>query len=414
MSLDEHTDLIEEGTASIQLATRVPSDAGVRPELFDVIVVGGGQAGLSVGYHLARADARFVILDAHERIGDAWRKRWDSLRLFTPAKFDGLDGMPFPAPRNYYPTKDEMANYLEAYARRFRLPVRTGVRVERLFRRGELYVVKAGDVELEARQVVVAMAKYQHAQVPDFAASLAAEITQLHALDYRNLRQLKPGRVLLVGQGNSGADIALETAAGGHETWLAGRDNGDIPFRPERFLGRNVLVPLLLGVVFHHVLTVDTALGRKARPAVLAKGGPRIRVKARDLDAAGVVRAPRVVGARDGLPLLEGGRTLEVDNVIWCTGFRPGFEWIELPIFDSHGEPNHRSGVVEGQPGLYFVGLLFLHAMSSSMVWGVGRDAARIVAAIEARLADGRAAGACRTQESASEPEDEAVHGGLP
>jgi putative flavoprotein involved in K+ transport len=414
MNRNEHTDLIEEGTASIQLATHAPREAGTRREAFDVVIVGGGQAGLSVGYHLARAGARFVILDAHERVGDAWRKRWDSLRLFTPAKFDALDGMPFPAPRNYFPTKDEMASYLEAYARRFRLPVRTGVRVERLFKRGDVYVVKAGDLEIEARQVVVAMAKYQRAKAPDFAASLSADILQLHSFDYRNLRQLKPGGVLLVGQGNSGADIALETASGGHETWIAGRDNGDIPFRPERFLGRNVFVPLLLGFVFHHVLTVNTPLGRKARPAVLAKGGPRIRVKARDLEAAGVRRAPRVVGVREGLPLLADGRTLEVSNVIWCTGFHPGFQWIELPIFDTHGEPNQRSGVVDGQPGLYFVGLPFLHAMSSSMVWGVGRDAARIAAAIEARLAEHRAAVACRTRDSARELGDDAVHGGLP
>ena len=381
MPSSEATRLIEEGAASIELAT--PPRRAVVAEVFDVLVIGGGQAGLSAGYHLARAGARFVILEAQEGVGQAWRKRWDSLRLFTPAKYDGLDGMPFPAPRNYFPTKDEMASYLETYARHFRLPVRTGVRVERLFERGGRYVAQAGNREFEAAQVVVAMAKYQRPQLPRFASSLSADITQLHSTDYRNLGQLQPGAVLLVGAGNSGADIALEIARGGHKTWIAGRDNGELPFRPERFLGRNVFMPLLLGLVFRHVLTIKTPLGRKVRTALLTKGGPRIRVKTRDLSAAGVERAPRVVGVRDGKPLLEDGRTLTVGNLIWCTGFHPGFDWIELPIFDERGDPKHRGGVVTGQPGLYFLGLPFLHSMSSSMVQGVGRDAARIVAAIK-------------------------------
>jgi len=290
--------------------------------------------------------------------------------------------MPFPAPRNYFPTKDEMADYLEEYARRFRLPVRTGTRVDRVFDRGGRYVVQAGHCELEARQVVIAMTKYQRTKVPSFAGSLPSDIVQLHSMDYRNVGQLQPGSVLLVGAGNSGADIALETARAGHRTWMAGRDPGQIPFRGERFLGRNVFMPLLLGLVFRHLLTVKTPFGRKMRPAVLSKGGLRIRVKTSDLAAAGVQGAPRVVGVRNGKPLLQDGRTLTVGNVVWCTGFHPGFDWIELPIFDEHGHPKHRSGVVEGQRGLYFVGLPFLHSMSSSMIHGVGRDAARIVATI--------------------------------
>ena len=385
MTFDDATQLIEEGSAAMHLARRPPRPAPVERESFDVIVIGGGQAGLSVGYHLARTGARFVILDASARIGDGWRNRWSSLRLFTPAKFDGLDGMPFPAPRNYFPTKDEMASYLEVYARHFHLPVRSGVRVERLYKRGERYVVRAGSLELEARQVVVAMAKYQRPKRPDFASALSGEITQLHSIDYRTVAQLRPGGVVLVGAGNSGADIALEIARAGHETWLAGRDTGQLPFRPERFFGRNVFMPLLLGFVFRHVLTVNTPLGRKARPSILAHGGPRIRVKHADLMRAGVKRAPRVAGVRDGLPLLADGRTLGVANVIWCSGFHPGFEWIELPVFASDGAPKHRSGVVEGESGLYFVGLPFLHSMSSSMIQGVGRDAARIVKAIESR-----------------------------
>jgi putative flavoprotein involved in K+ transport len=374
--------LIEEGAAAMELAGLNTRNAERRRESFDVIVIGGGQAGLSVGYHLAQAGARFVILDANQRVGDSWRKRWDSLRLFTPAKVDGLVGMPFPAPRNYFPTKDEMADYLESYAARFELPVRSGVRVDRLFKRGARYIAQAGALELEADQVVVAMAGYQRAKVPAFAAALASRIVQMHSSEYVNPNQLQAGATLLVGAGNSGADIALETARAGYETWVSGPDTGHVPFRPEQFLGRNVLMPLLLRFVFHRVLTVRTPLGRKVRRKVLSKGTPLIRVKPNDLAAAHVQRVPRVVGVRDGRPELEDGRTLDVANIIWCSGFHAGFDWIDLPVFGEQGEPLHQAGVVESQPGLYFVGLTFLYAMSSSMIHGVGRDAARIVAAM--------------------------------
>ena len=383
---DQAADLIEEGTASMQLAGLTTRNSAPKRETFDVIVIGGGQAGLSVGYYLARAGVRFTILDANERVGDSWRKRWDSLRLFTPAKLDGLVGMPFPAPGNAFPTKDEMADYLEAYAARFRLPVRNGVRVDRLFKRGGRYVVKAGAVELEAGQVVVAMASYQRPKVPAFAASLSSQSRQMHSNDYRNLAQLRPGGVVLVGAGNSGADIAMETARGGHRTWISGRDTGHVPFRPEGLLGRNLLAPLVLRFVFHRLLTVRTPLGRKVRPSVLAKGAPLIRVKPKDLAAAHVQRVPRVVGVQGGQPLLENGQTLDVANVIWCSGFHPAFDWIDLPVFGDGGELLHQGGLVESQPGLYFVGLTFLYAMSSSMIHGVGRDAARIVKVITGRI----------------------------
>src|SRR5579884_417399 len=181
---------------------------GVRePERIQTIVIGGGQAGLSVGYHLARRGLPFVILDANERIGDSWRKRWDSLRLFTPARYDGLAGMPFPAPAFTFVTKDEMADYLEAYAARFALPVRTGVRVDRLSRHGDRFDVTAGGLRFEAENVVVAMSNYQQPRVPPFAHELDPGISQLHSSEYRNPSQLRDGSVLIVGAGNSGAEI---------------------------------------------------------------------------------------------------------------------------------------------------------------------------------------------------------------
>lgn len=355
------------------------------PERIQTVVIGGGQAGLSVGYHLARRGVPFVILEAHERIGDAWRKRWDSLRLFTPARFDGLVGMPFPASPHSFPTKDEMADYLEAYAARFRLPVRTGLKVDRVSRRGDGFLVTAGDVSFEAEQVVVAMATYQKPQVPAFAPQLDPGIVQLHSSDYRNPGQLREGGVLVVGAGNSGAEIALELARRGHPTWMSGRAVGQVPFRVNGLPARLFLLPLVLRVLFHRVLTVDTPVGRKVRPKIVSQGGPLIRVKSRDLAAAGIERVPRTVGVRDGRPVLEDGRVLDVANVVWCTGFHPGFSWIDLPVLGERGEPVHERGIVPKEPGLGFVGLHFLYAMSSTMIHGVGRDAEHIAEAIARR-----------------------------
>lgn len=368
--------LIEEGEAFRRL------HAKPHRRRFDVIVIGGGQAGLSVGYHLKKQGLDFVILDASARVGDAWRKRWDTLRLFTPARYDGLDGLPFPGPPDALPTKDEMADYLERYAAHFQLPVRSGVRVDRLSRKGERYLVEAGELTFEAEHVVVAMASYQGPKVPRFAKELSPEIVQLHSSEYRGPSQLEPGGVLLVGAGNSGAEIAMETV-GEHPTWLAGRDVGQIPFSSEKRWVQRIVLWLLFRVLFHHVFTVRTPIGRKVRAKMLGAGGPRIRQRRTDLDRAGVRLAPRVTGVKDGLPLLSDGRTLEVRNVIWCTGFDPGLSWIDLPVFDDDGAPRHRSGVVESEPGLYFVGQHFQHALSSTMIHGVGRDAARMVGAIE-------------------------------
>lgn len=353
------------------------------PEYVNTVVIGAGQAGLSVGYHLRRTGRSFVILEANDRVGDTWRRRWDSLRLFTPARYDGLVGMPFPAPPHSFPTKDEMADYLEAYAARFDLPIRTGAMVKRVAREGRRYVIDAGASRFEADHVVIAMANYQAPRGPSFGRELDPAIVQLHSSAYRNPAQLKDGPVLVVGAGNSGAEIALELART-HPTSLAGRDTGHVPFRIDALSGR-LLVPLVLRVLFHRILTVRTPLGRKVRPKMLKQGGPLIRVKPAQLAAASVERTPRVVGVQGGLPLLEDGRILDVSNVIWCTGFRPGFSWIDLPIFGDDDEPNHESGVVRDEPGLYFVGLHFLHAFSSTMIHGVGRDAERIAGVIDAR-----------------------------
>jgi putative flavoprotein involved in K+ transport len=380
---------------------REASMAEREPEPIETVVIGGGQAGLSVGHHLARRGRRFLILDANQRVGDAWRRRWDSLRLFTPARYDALAALPFPAPAHSFPTKDQVADYLEAYAARFQLPVRTGVRVDRLWRDDGRFVVATGDRSWAADNVVVAMSTFQVPRVPSFAAELDPAILQLHSSGYRRPSQLREGPTLVVGAGNSGAEIALEIA-GRHPTWLAGKESGHVPFRIEGAAARYVFQPLLFRVVGHRVLTVDTPIGRRLRPRLLAHGAPLVRVKPKDLTAAGIQRVPRVVGVRDGHPLMADQRVLEVANVVWCTGSGPDFSWIDLPVFgEREHEPEHHRGVVASQPGLYFVGLSFLYAMSSGFLPGVDRDAEHVVQAILAgagRTADNGARRPMRTR----------------
>ena len=326
----------------------------------------------------------FIILDANERIGDSWRNHWDSLHLFTPARYCGLDGMSFPAPPHSFPSKDEMADYLDSYAKRFDLPVRNGIKIDRLSKDGEQFVLTAGNLQFEANNVVVAMSEWQKPRVPPFANELDPGIVQMHSSAYRNPSQLRDGAVLVVGAANSGAEIARDVAPG-HTTWLSGNHPGHVPFRIEGFLGRLILVRLVLGVLFHRILTIDTPIGRKMRPKLLAHGMPLVRTKPEDLDAVGIKRVPRTVGVQDGLPLLEDGSVLDIANVIWCNGFQPGFSWIDSPIFGSHQRPANKRGVVSSEPGLYFVGLTFLYAVSSSEIHGVGRDAAFIARKIAAR-----------------------------
>ena len=356
----------------------------MKTDSYETIVIGGGQAGLSVGYHLAKRNLRFVILDENERVGDAWRKRWDSLRLFTPACLNGLPGMPFDAPKWSFPTKDEMGEYLEAYAERFSLPVRTGVRVEGVTQDEGRFVVSLGDERLEARNVVVATGALRVPKLPPFAAELDPRIVQLHSADYRNPSQLLDGDVLVVGVGNSGAEIAYELAET-RRCLLAGASKGEIPaphgsrrfrvmFRAIRFFG-------------HRVLRTDTRIGRKVGPKVAAKGPPLIRRKGADFAEVGIERIARVSGVQDGLPLLEDGRVLDVRNVVWCTGFRTDFSWIDLPAFDQEGRPLHERGVVESVRGLYFAGLIFQYSLTSDVLPNGGRDAEYVARHIATRQA---------------------------
>ena len=339
-------------------------------EHFETVVIGGGQAGLNVGYELAKRGQPFVILDANERIGDAWRKRWDSLRLFTPAHFSRLPGLKFSAFNWSFPTKDEMANYLEAYAARFELPVRTGVTVDRLSKVNGRFVVSAGESRFEAENVIVATGACQIPAIPAFAGELDPRIVQIHSGEYRNPSQLHEGDVLLVGAGNSGAEICVELAHS-HRCILAGPEVGEIPVQ-------HGTLPARLGFrvyrfLMHRVVKVSNRIGRKV--AATHGADPLVRTRSKDILAAGVERAPRVTGVEGGRPVLEDGRVLDVANVVWCTGFRTDFSWIDLSVLDEAGSPRHIRGVVAAEPGLYFLGLDFLYSASSSVLPGRGRDA---------------------------------------
>jgi putative flavoprotein involved in K+ transport len=343
-------------------------------EQFETVIIGGGQAGLAVAYCLKKQGRPAVILDENERVGDSWRRRWDSLRLFTPAKYDSLPGWRFPARRWSFPTKDEMADYLEGYAARFELDVRSGLKVERLAKEDGRFVIRTGAGAFEADNVIVATGAHRRPKVPSFGRDLDPRIVQLHSSEYVSPAQLREGPVLVVGLGNSGAEIAYELVRT-RPTVVSGKEHGEIPV-PHGSVRARFLLPVIrfLG---HRVLTKRTPIGRKIGPKA-TETTPLIRIKSKHLAEAGVERGGRVVGARDGLPLLEDDRVLDVANVVWCTGFREDFSWIDLPVFDEDGKPRHDRGVVEAEPGLYFMGLLFQYAVTSDVLPGVGRDAERI------------------------------------
>ncbi|HET7362318.1 MAG TPA: NAD(P)-binding domain-containing protein [Burkholderiales bacterium] len=348
---------------------------------YDTLVIGAGQAGLAAGYHLKRAGLRFMLLDAAEEIGAAWKERWDSLRLFTPARYNALPGMAFPGERYSLPTKDEVAGYLKAYAQRFDLPVRLRTPVSGLRAADGRYIVSAGGESFTARSVIVATGANQQPYLPAFAAELGSHIVQLHSSAYRRPTQLPEGSVLVVGAGNSGAQIALELAASGRKVVLSGPDTGSLP---RRLLGRDIydwLWPTIMRP------SVDSALGRRLMQGRLFAGDPLVGMSAKSLARPRLERAGKTVGARGGLPLLADGRVLaDIAAIVWCTGFRPDFSWIELPVLGLDGYPRHRRGIAQDVRGLAFLGMRYQYRMGSALLGGVGEDAAYVAAEIASFL----------------------------
>jgi putative flavoprotein involved in K+ transport len=338
----------------------------------DTVIIGAGQSGLALGYYLAQQHRNFVILDAGARVGDAWRSRWDSLRLFTPAKYDGLPGRSFPGDPLAFPTKDEQADYLEDYASRFHLPVRPDTAVTRLGHDGQRFHVTAGAQRWTAANVVLATGACHLPKRPRFAAELQSDVLQLHSRDYKNPAQLAPGPVLVVGAGNSGAEIALDTSRT-HETWLAGTPSGELPFRHGRTAARFFLPVIRFAGMY--VLNTNTPVGRKVLPKMATTATPLIRTKLADLGAAGVHLVPRLTGAQDGEVILDDGQSLPVANVIWCTGFTENYPWLDISALPANWREQQHRGIVDALPGLYLLGKDFIFSAASDTLPGVCRDA---------------------------------------
>jgi putative flavoprotein involved in K+ transport len=367
-----------EPVATMAASSPIIASRASRIESYDTIIVGGGQAGLAAGYHLAQRDADFVILDSAERVGDSWRHRWDSLRLFTPAAYSGLPGMGFPAAPMHLPDKDEVADYLERYAQRFDLPVRGDTRVDSLGWDGERYVLSSGRTIYQANSVIVATGPFQRPRVPSLASQLPRSIHQIHSSEYRNPLELPTGSVLVVGVGNSGAQIALELAAS-RQVWLSGRESG---YLRRRVLGRDIYK--WIWPVFT-MFSADTRIGRRMRDRSRTTTDPLIGIQPSQLSTAGITRVGKLAEVRDGVPYCE-GIPIDPDVVVWSTGFTPDYSWIRLPIFGDDGYPRHERGAALGAPGLYFLGLRFQHRRTSALIGGVGADAAYVADLISQSL----------------------------
>jgi putative flavoprotein involved in K+ transport len=351
--------------------TRNPARA-----LLDVVVVGGSQAGLAMAWHLTQQGVRFVVLEAGPEVGHVWRNRWDTLKLFTPAQYDALPGMPFPAPADTYPTKDPVADYLQAYVAAFELPVRLDARVTSLTRTDEGFEVHTADATYRARQVVVATGPFQVPFVPPMAAKLDPAVAQVHSAAYRNPQALPEGPVLVVGGGNSGFQIAEELAATRQVDLSIATT---YPMLPQRLAGRDLFWWLTrLGLMR---VTASSRLGRR----VSGRGEFVIGTNRRRLQRKGVRFRPRLVDAEGRTARFADHSLLEnVGVVVWATGYRPDYGWIHIPGVVREGHVVHRRGVTE-VPGLYFLGLSWQHTRGSALLGFVNDDAAWLADQIATR-----------------------------
>src|SRR4051794_19686343 len=347
---------------------------------FDVIGIGASQAGLALGHHLAARGADFVLLDAGPEIGASWRNRWDSLRLFSPAQYDSLPGLPFPAPADSHPTKDEVADYLAAYARHFALPVRLNSPVLRLHREDDgTFAVSTPTEVLRARQVVVATGPFQTPTVPAIAGELDPSVLQLHSAGYRNPGQLPAGsRVLVVGAANSGLQIADELADRCAVTVAVGSEPVQLP---QRIAGRDLFFWLTRSGFF--TVPADSRIARRLR----ARGDLVIGTRSSELRRRGVAFRPRLTRFAGRTATFADGSAIEVDAVVWATGYRTDYSWLHVPgVIDDSGAVRHTAGVTD-VPGLYFLGLPGQPARGSALLGFVGGDAATLASRMAADAA---------------------------
>jgi putative flavoprotein involved in K+ transport len=344
----------------------------------DVIVVGGGQAGLALGYHLSKQGRNFTILEAASEPAAAWRERWDSLKLFTSARYDGLPGMDFPGDPDRYPSRDEVADYLTEYARRFALPVELNSRVTAVRRQGDRYAVELDDRTYDAGQVVIATGPFQTPVVPRLARDLGDEVVQMHSTAYRSPDSIPEGRVLVVGGGNTGFQVAQELSASREVHLSIG--SRQMPL-PQRILGRDLFWYLEKTGLIRK--TLDSRMGRRmAERDTLIGSAPRRLRKQHGVELHG-----RAVSADGSTVRFDDGTRLDVAGVVWATGFRADHSWIDVPVFDGDGRVIHERGVTQ-VPGLYFIGMLWQHTRGSALLGWVKDDAEYIAGRIEATRAD--------------------------
>jgi putative flavoprotein involved in K+ transport len=354
-------------------------------ERFDVVVVGGGQAGLAMGYFLARQGRRFVILEAGDSIASAWRSRWDSLVLFTPRRYSALAGLDFPGDPDGYPSRDEVSSYLERYAQTFELPVELNSAVRSLANEDGRFLLELDDRQIEADHVVVATGPFGVPSTPAIAGELASDVFQTHSTGYMRPSDVPQGRVVVVGGGNTGYQIAKELSSSRDVTLAIGARQTPLP---QRILGRDLFWWLTKTGLIRKSL--DTRVGRRASSRDTLIGSSPRELKRR----YGIQLKPRVAGASGRTLSFADGSTLEADAVIWATGYRSDYSWIALPVLGSDGRVTHRRGVTE-VPGLYFLGLSWQHTRGSALIGWVKDDAEFVageIAAVGARAPEPRMA----------------------
>ena len=332
---------------------------------YEVVVIGGGQAGLAMGYYLARRGRRFLILERGDSIAPAWRERWDSLTLFTPRRYSALPGLPFPGDPDGYPTRDEVIDYLELYAETFELPIEFNSSVRRLSREDDRFVLEVDRRTISAEQVVVATGPFQTPYVPKLAEDLDPDIWQAHSTGYRRPSDVPEETLLAVGGGNTGFQIAKELSSTHQVVLSVGSRQKPLP---QRVAGRDLFWWLTKTGLIHK--TVESRLGQRLKDRDTLIGSSPRELKRR----YGVELKPRAVHASGRTVKFEDGSELEVDAVIWATGYRPDYSWIDLPIRDSNGRLRHRRGVTD-VPGLCFLGLTWQHTRGSALIGWVKDDA---------------------------------------
>ncbi|MGG1397615.1 NAD(P)/FAD-dependent oxidoreductase [Bacillus salipaludis] len=334
---------------------------------YDVVIIGAGQAGLSMGYFLKQSGISFLILDNQSRAGDVWRNRYDSLVLFTPRLYSSLPGLPLGGDPSGFPTKDEIADYLEQYAQTFDLPIRFNIDIQKIRKENNIFAISTNKLTIKTKRIVIATGPFHTPRIPPFAKVFSNELTQLHSSEYKDQSQLQEGPVLVVGGGNSGAQIAVELSEN-NETYLSVSQK--IRFMPLKFAGKSIFWWFdKLGI-----LRADrhSFIGKK----IQSQGDPVFGYELKEkIKNRSVIVKSRTKSIHKNEIQFEDHTSIMVNNIIWATGFTPNYRWIEIPnLLNPNGEVNHKRGVTEID-GLFFLGLPWQHRRGSALLLGVGEDA---------------------------------------